>query len=254
MRSSTSAARSAPARTGLLIGQPRVVAVVVGRSLRLSGSSSRCRARARRCPQVKPGEHAPLGGALRLLRRERLVLLARRVRGGRDGRGRHRVVGRAVPAHAPAVGAASWASRARSSRTRSPRAHACCSARRPDGGAPARGVTIGASTAAAGILLLALAPGAWLQGRRARDRGRRHLDVLAVAARARDRGPGTAGRGRRRSLRASATSGSSPARRSSGWASAIGGLQAGLVVLAVAAVFVAVAPNLSRPRPVPSTS
>jgi hypothetical protein len=149
-----------------------------------------------RLPASEPGEHAPLAGALRLIRREGLVLLSLAFAVGaiveagielwgvlfmRSHLGSGLLVGGVSAVAAYLVGATTRV------------VVGPVAGRR----GAARGVTVGAGTAALGTSLLALAPVDWLAGARAGDRSRRHLPLLAPDPGPCRCGQRTAGSGRR---------------------------------------------------------
>jgi MFS family permease len=197
-------------------------------------------------PAGEPGEEAPLGGAFRLLRAEHLVLLAvafavgAMVEGGIDLWGvlflRTRLPSGLVVAVTSAVIAYLIAATARV--VLGPAA-----GRR----SAARGVAFGASASAAGVLILAIAPGAWLKGA-----------GLVIAAGGISMcwplllAHATAGSERPGAIVGAVSSvgyiGFFAGPTIIGWVSSATNLRVGLVVLAAAAVFVAVAPHLARHR------
>jgi MFS family permease len=197
-------------------------------------------------PAGEPGEHAPLGGALRLLRREHLVVVAiafaigAMVEGGIDLWGvlflRTRFPAGLGVAVTSAVIAYVIATTARV-------------VFGPSAGrqGAARGVAIGASAAAAGLLLLALAPGSWAKGAglviAAGGISMCWPLLLAHATAARERPGAVVG-----AVSAVGYTGFFLGPTIVGWISSATSLRGGLVVLAAAAVFVAVAPNLGRLR------
>jgi MFS family permease len=197
-------------------------------------------------PAGEPGEHAPLGGALRLLRREHLVLVAvafavgAMVEGGIDLWGvlflRQRFPAGLGVAVTSAVIAYVIATTARV-------AFGPSAGRR----GAARGVAIGASAASAGLLLLAIAPGAWAKGAglviAAGGISMCWPLLLAHATAARERPGAVVG-----AVSAVGYAGFFLGPTIVGWMSSATSLRGGLVLLAGAAVFVAVAPNLGRLR------
>jgi MFS family permease len=240
--------------TGLLIGHDAswrwwwVVVAVVAFAVAVS-----C-ARATLPAAGETGGEAPLGGALRLLRAEHLVVLAiafatsALVEGGIDLWGvlflRTRLPSGLVVGVTSAVIAYAIAATARG-------VFGPAVGRR----GAAHGVTIGASVTAAGVLVLALAPGAWLKG----------SGLVLAAGGIAMCGPlmlahATAGRERPAAIVGSVSAvgyvGLFAGPTLVGWVAALGGLRTGLLLLAFAAVFVAVAPNVSgrrgvRPAPSP---
>jgi MFS family permease len=195
-------------------------------------------------PAGEPGEQAPLGGALRLLRREHLVLVAvafavgAMVEGGIDLWGvlflRTRFPAGLGVAVTSAVIAYVIAASARV-------VFGPSAGRR----GAARGVAIGASAAAAGLLLLAIAPGSWAKGAglviAAGGISMCWPLLLAHATAARERPGAVVG-----AVSAVGYTGFFLGPTIVGWVASATSLRGGLVVLAGAAVFVAIAPNLSR--------
>jgi len=198
-------------------------------------------------PASASGDRTPLTGALPLLRREGLVLVAvafavgAMVEGGIELWGvlflRTHLPSGLLVGSTSAVVAYSVAAGARI-------VFGPAAGRR----GAARGVTVGAGTAAAGILLLAAAPSAWLAG------GGLVLAaggismcwplLLAHASAGRAR-PGAIVGG----VSAVGYTGFVAGPAIVGWLAAAAGLRVGLALIAVAAVFVAVTPALSHGRP-----
>jgi MFS family permease len=195
-------------------------------------------------PAGEPGEHAPLGGAFRLLRAEHLIVLAvafavgAMVEGGIDLWGvlflRTHFPSTLAVAVTSAVIAYLIAATARV--VLGPIAGR---------GSAARGVAFGAGAAAAGVLLLAGAPGAWLKGgglvMAAGGISMCWPLLLAHATAGRERPGAVVG-----AVTAVGYVGFFAGPTIVGWVASAMDLRAGLVVLAAAAVFVAVAPNVSR--------
>jgi len=194
-------------------------------------------------PAGDPGERAPLGGTFRLLRAEHLVPIAlafalgAMVEGGVDLWGvlflrTHLPSGLAV-AVTSAVVAYSIAALARVF-------IGPVAGRR----SAAHGVAVGAGLAAAGVLVLAVAPGSWLPGAglviAAAGVSMCWPLLMAHAGAGRER-PGAVVGG----LAAFGYTGLFAGPTIVGWIAAAGGLRAGLLALSGAAVFVALAPNVS---------
>jgi MFS family permease len=197
-----------------------------------------------RLPAGERGAEAPLGGAFRLLRAEHLVVVAvafsvgAMVEGGIDLWGvlflRTHLPSGLVVGVWSAVIAYLVAATARV--TLGP-----VVGRR----GAARGVALGAGTAAVGILLLAFAPGAWLKGTglviAAGGISMCWPLLLAHATAGRERPGAIVG-----AVSAVGYVGFFAGPTIVGWVASATTLRSGLVFLSLAAVFVAVAPNLSR--------
>jgi predicted MFS family arabinose efflux permease len=197
-------------------------------------------------PAGGAGEDAPLGGIIRLLRDEHLLLVAAAFAVGAMVEGgvalwgvlflrTHLASGLGV-AVTSAVAAYSIAALARVF-------IGPVAGRR----SAAHGVAVGAGAAAIGVLVLALASGSWLPG----------LGLVVAAAGVSMCWPllmAHAGAGRERpgaivgGLAAFGYVGLFAGPTIVGWVAAAAGLKAGLLLLSVAAVFVAIAPNVHRDR------
>jgi MFS family permease len=197
-----------------------------------------------RLPASDAGERLSLTGAFTVLRREHLVLVAAAFAVGAMVEGGIELWGVLfLRLHLPrglAVGATSAAI-----------AYAVAAITRivlgPLAGrrGATSGVTAGAVAAAAGVLLLALAPGTWIPGAglvlAAGGISMCWPMLLAHAAAGRDRpGPAVG------SVTAVGYLGFVAGPVIVGWLSAVAGERTGLLLLAAAASFVAVAPNLAR--------
>ncbi|MDQ1519113.1 MAG: hypothetical protein QOI55_186 [Actinomycetota bacterium] len=195
-------------------------------------------------PAGEPGEDAPLGDTIRLLRREHLVLIAvafavgAMVEGGIDLWGvlflRTRFPSTLAVAVTSAVIAYLIAASARV--LLGPAA-----GRR----GAAQGVALGAGAATIGILMLAIAPGAWFKGAGlVIAAGGISLCWPLLLAHA------TAGRARPGAVVGSVSAvgyiGFFAGPTIVGWLASATTLQGGLLLLAAAAVFVAIAPNVRR--------
>jgi MFS family permease len=235
--------------TGVLIGADAswrwwwVVVAVIGYAIAWACATATL-------PGGATDDDVPLGGALKLLRAEHLVVLAvafavsAMVEGGIELWGvlflRTRLPSGLVVGVTSAVIAYTIAASARvlfgPAAGRKGAAH---------------GVTVGASIAAAGILVLALAPGAWAKGTGlVMAAGGISMCWPLMLAHA------TAGRARPGAIVGAVSAvgyfGFFAGPTIVGWASAAGGLRSGLLLLSVAAVFVAVAPNVSGRRRAPA--
>jgi MFS family permease len=197
-------------------------------------------------PAGERGENIPLGGAFRLLRAEKLVLVATAfavgamVEGGVDLWGvlylRTELSSGLAVGVTSAVIAYVVAALARIVFGPTVGRHGA-----------ARGVAIGASTAAVGIVMLTLLPGAWLRG----------LGLVVAAGGISMCWPlllahATAGKERPGTIVGAVTAvgylGLFAGPTMVGWIATGVSLQAGLLALAGAAVFVAIAPNLPARR------
>jgi MFS family permease len=197
-----------------------------------------------RLPAGSAGKRLPLAGALSVLRREHLVLIAAAFAVGSMVEGGVELWGvlflRTTLPNGLAIGA-----------TSATVAYAIAALTRVVLGplvgrrGPIAGVATGGATAAMGILLLGLAPGRWLPGAGlVLAAGGISLCwplLLAYASAGRDR-PGAAVGG----VTAIGYLGFVAGPAIVGWIAAIGGLRAGIVLLSVAAVFVAVVPAASH--------
>jgi MFS family permease len=197
-----------------------------------------------RLPAGEAGEDAPLGGAFKLLRREHLVLIAvafavgAMVEGGIDLWGvlflRTRLPSGLVVGVTSAVIAYTIAATARV-------VFGPVAGRR----GAAHGVALGAGAAAIGITMLAVLPGAWLKGAglviAAGGISMCWPLLLATATAGRARPGAVVG-----AVSAVGYVGFFLGPTIIGWIAAGAGLKAGLIVLAGAAVFVAIAPNVRR--------
>jgi hypothetical protein len=199
-----------------------------------------------RLPAGEAGdENVPLGGAFRLLRKEHLMLIAvafavgAMVEGGIDLWGvlflRTRLPSGLVVGVTSAVIAYTIAATARI-------VFGPAAGRRGAG----HGVALGAGAAAIGITMLALLPGAWLKGAglviAAGGISMCWPLLLAAATAGRERPGAIVG-----AVSAVGYFGFFAGPTIVGWVASGAGLTAGLLVLAGAAVFVAIAPNLRRP-------
>ena len=197
-----------------------------------------------RLPASEPGEHAPLAGALRLIRREGLVLLSLAFAVGaiveagielwgvlfmRSHLGSGLLVGGVSAVAAYLVGATTRV------------VVGPVAGRR----GAARGVTVGAGTAALGTSLLALAPVDWLAGAglviAAGGISLCWPLILAHAGAGSERPGPVVG-----AVTAVGYLGFVAGPAVVGWLSAAAGLRAGLLLLAAAAAFVAAAPAVAR--------
>ena len=197
-------------------------------------------------PASEPGQQAPLAGAVRLIRREGLVLVALAFAVGAIVEAGIELWGvlflRTHLSSGILVGGVSAVA-----------AYTVAAATRvligPAAGrhGAARGVTLGAGTAAVGTCLLALAPVDWLAGAGlvvAAGGISLCWPLLLAHAGAGSRRPGPVVG----AVTAFGYLGFVAGPAVVGWLSAAAGLRAGLLLLAGAAVFVAAAPALAQPR------
>jgi MFS family permease len=202
-----------------------------------------------RLPAGEAGEAAPLGGAIRLLRAEHMMLVATAFAVGAMVEGGVALWGvlflRTTLSSGLAVAVTSGVA-----------AYAIGAVARvfigPIAGrrSAAHGVAVGAGAAAVGVFVLALSPGRWLPGAglvlAAAGVSMCWPLLMAHANAGRSRPGAVVG-----ALSAFGYTGLFAGPTVVGWVSAVAGLKAGLLLLSVAAVYVAIAPNIkgSRPRP-----